>query len=113
MAHGLNETQAETVFTSHELLPKFRNILDNTPHVKKIVYFESPLRKTDLNGFRSDVKLISFWDVVTLGKQNCNNNDAEVNTEPLPPTPESTCIIMYTSGHNNISYFTFTANINI
>ena len=51
----------ETVFTSHELLPKFRHILDASPHVKKIVYFETPLRKTDITGiFRKSLTIASF-----------------------------------------------------
>jgi len=98
IAHGLNETEVETVITTHELLPKFKNILRDTPHVKKIIYFENPLKKTDVSGYREDVKLISFWDIVSLGKKNANNNNDELNTDPVPPTPESPCIIMYTSG---------------
>lgn len=98
VAHGLNETEAETVITSHELLPKFKNILSNTPHVKKIVYFENPIKRTDVSGYRDDVKMVSFWDLVKLGKKTSNNNDSEINTDPIPPTPDSTCILMYTSG---------------
>merc|ERR1711892_1405843 len=68
------------------------------PHVKKIVYFENPIKKTDVSGFREDVQLVSFWDTVAKGKKNVNNNNGETNTDPIPPTPESPCIIMYTSG---------------
>ena len=38
------------MFTSHELLPKFRRILANTPSVKNIVYFENPIKKTPKDG---------------------------------------------------------------
>ena len=48
--HGINETQAETVITSHELLPKFKKILPSTPSVKNIVYFENPIKKTPTDG---------------------------------------------------------------
>ena len=48
--HGINETQAETVITSHELLPKFKKILPSTPSVKNIVYFENPIKKTPTAG---------------------------------------------------------------
>jgi len=44
------------------------------------------------------VKLITFWDIVSLGKKNGNNNNDDLTTDPAPPTPESPCIIMYTSG---------------
>jgi len=98
IAHGLNETEVETVITSHELLPKFRRILKSTPHVKKIIYFENPIKKTNVSGYKEDVKLVSFWDMVAMGKKNVNNNNGETNTDPIPPTAESPCIIMYTSG---------------
>ena len=42
------------------------------------------------------MKLLSFWEVVRLGKQGVNNNTGDV--EATPPTPDSPCIIMYTSG---------------
>ena len=48
--------------------------------------------------FRDNVRLISFWDVVSLGKKTANNNLAEVEAEPIPPTAQSPAIIMYTSG---------------
>ena len=45
------------------------------------------------------MRLISFWDVVSLGKKTTsNNNQAEVDAEPMPPQPEDPAIIMYTSG---------------
>jgi len=96
--HGINQTEVETVITSHELLPKFKKILGGTPTVKRIIYFDNPIKRTDTSGFREDVRLINFWDVATLGKKAANNNMEDANVEPVPPTPESPCIIMYTSG---------------
>jgi len=97
--HGLKETGVETVITSHELLPKFRGILKGgEDKVKTIVYMENPIKRTDLTGYRDDVRLISFWDVVSLGRKTTNNNLVDVEAEPIPPTPASPAIIMYTSG---------------
>ena len=48
--HGLTETEVETVITSHELLPRFRSILKQTPHVKRVIYFENPIKRADLTG---------------------------------------------------------------
>jgi len=98
--HGLSETQAEVVITSHELLPKFRSILaKKKDNVKTIVYMENPIKRTDVTGFRDDVRLISFWDVISLGKKTqCNNNLDEVTAEPVSPGPDTPAIIMYTSG---------------
>ena len=50
IAHGLNETELETVIMSHELLPKFKKILKSTPKVKNIVFFETPMKKTATSG---------------------------------------------------------------
>ena len=50
-----------------------------------------------MTGFREDVVLSSFWDVETLGKKA----DPE-DTEPVPPTPETPGIIMYTSGSTGL-----------
>jgi len=98
--HGLSETQAEVVITSHELLPKFRSILaQRKDNVKTIVYMENPIKRTDVTGFRDDVRLISFWDVISLGKKTqCNNNLDEVTAEPVAPSSDTPAIIMYTSG---------------
>jgi len=96
--HGINQTEVETVITSHELLPKFRSILQQTPSVKRVVYFDNPIKRTDTKGFREDVRLINFWDMATLGKKAANNNMENVDVEAVPPKPESPCIIMYTSG---------------
>jgi long-chain acyl-CoA synthetase len=96
--HGLNETEVETVITSHDLLPKFKNILKETPNIKQIIYFDNPIKRTDTSGFRSDVRIINFWEVVMFGKKAMNNNSAHADVEPVLPGPDSPCIIMYTSG---------------
>jgi len=96
--HGINQTEAEVVITSHELLPKFKKILKETPNVKQIIYFDNPIKRTDTSGFREDVRILNFWDVVTYGKKSVNNNMTDVDVEPVNPTPEDPCIIMYTSG---------------
>ena len=62
------------------------------------------LGNSECLGYRPDVKILSFWDLVAAGKRSSNNNE-EAATEPVPPTPDSTCIIMYTSGlHFHSSY---------
>ena len=40
VCHGINQTEVTHVITSHDLLPKFRGILENTDTVKTIIYFE-------------------------------------------------------------------------
>jgi len=99
VVYGLEETQSEVIITSHELLPKFKKILNlGKDAVKTIVYMENPIKKTDVTGFRDNVRIISFWDVLSLGKKTTNNNLIDVSAEPVAPKPETPAIIMYTSG---------------
>ena len=92
--YGLCETDVTTLVTSSELLPKIKTVLDDVPNLKRIVYFEKNSVKTATEGFRSDLKLISFDDAVKLGKDETNTE----NSMSSYPTPSSTVIIMYTSG---------------
>lgn len=50
--HGINETEVDTVITSHDLLPKFKRILTKTPEVKTIIYMEDQLKDTETTGFK-------------------------------------------------------------
>lgn len=68
IAHGINETEVSLVITSHDLLPKFRNVLSKTPKVKTLVYIEDQLTKTDTSGFKSGVEIIPFSEVVKSGE---------------------------------------------
>jgi len=91
--HGVNETEVSIVITSHELLPKFRNILKTAPKIKTIIYFEDQLHKTDTTGF-GDVRIISFSQILKMG--------SESKFEQNPPTKDDTAIIMYTSGSTGV-----------
>ena len=88
------------MITSHKILPKFRSILaQKKDNVRTIVFMENPIKRTDVTGFRNDVRLISFWDVISLGKKTqCDNNLDEVTAEPVAPSSDTPAIIMYTSG---------------
>jgi len=92
--HGLVETEVEVVLTSHELLPKFKTLLqaDNIK-VKTIIYMESPILTTDTTGFGEGIKIVSFMDVVSLGL-----NAVDSTLAPKHPSPATPAIIMYTSG---------------
>lgn len=52
IAHGINETEVDTVITSHDLLPKFKRLLEMVPEVKNIIYMEDQLKPTDTNGYK-------------------------------------------------------------
>lgn len=88
--HGINETEASIVITSHELLPKFKNLLAKLPHVKTVIFMEDQLNKTEITGFKENVGILSFNDVVRSGSNS--------KVVASPPTAEDIAIIMYTSG---------------
>jgi long-chain acyl-CoA synthetase len=90
---GVNETEVSVIITSHELMPKLRNILDKIPKVKTIVYFQDQLHKTDTKGFEN-IKIVSYDKVLELGTKN--------KVQPVPPSKNDTAIIMYTSGSTGI-----------
>ncbi|CAD7011863.1 unnamed protein product [Ceratitis capitata] len=90
VAHCISETEVTTVITSHELLPKFKQLLDKCPKVDTVIYMEDQLHKTDTNGFKNGVRVIAFSQVVRMGQES--------KFESVPPKPEDTAIIMYTSG---------------
>ena len=75
--------QATHVITSHELLPKFKNILPHTPSVTTIVYFEHQIKSTNTTGFPEDVQIVPFYDVVHNGRKLIK----DVNFAPIQNAP--------------------------
>lgn len=69
ITHGVNETEVNFVVTSHDCLPKLRNVLKTIPKVHTIVYFEDQLHKTDTSGF-GNVRVIPFSQVLKLGSES-------------------------------------------
>lgn len=70
VAHCISETEVTTVITSHDLLPKFKVLLDKCPQVDTIIYMEDQLHKTDTTGFKEGVKIIPFSEVVRSGQDS-------------------------------------------
>lgn len=67
IAHGINETEVDTVITSYDLMSKFKNILLKTPRVKTIIYMEDQLKTLDPTGYPNNVKIIKFAEVLAIG----------------------------------------------
>lgn len=88
--HGINETEATIVITSHELMPKFKTLLPKLPKVQILVYMEDQLNKTETDGFKENVRILPFNQVVRMGSTS--------KAVASPPTAEDIAIIMYTSG---------------
>lgn len=69
IAHGINETDVTIVITSHDLLPKFKKILQLTPRVKTLIYMEDRLAKTITSDYKDDVEIISFKSIIKIGSE--------------------------------------------
>lgn len=94
IAHGINETDVDTVITSHDLLPKFKRLLNMVSSVKTVIYMEDQLKPTDTKGYKDGVRLISFSEVVKTGSKS--------EAVATPPKGNDTSIIMYTSGSTGV-----------
>jgi len=92
VAHGVNETEVTHVITTHELLPKFKNVLAQTPTVKHIIFLEDQINPTDKSGYRQDVNIHAFQEIIEMGRTTT------VNYPVRRPTQDDPAIIMYTSG---------------
>ncbi|XP_060856885.1 fatty acid CoA ligase Acsl3 isoform X1 [Metopolophium dirhodum] len=91
IAHGINETEVTIVITSHDLLPKFKKILQLTPRVKTLIYMEDQLAKTNTSGYKDEVEIISFKSILKRGSEY-------TVTENHLPIKSDIAIVMYTSG---------------
>ncbi|CAH2988990.1 unnamed protein product [Chilo suppressalis] len=94
IAHGINETEVSTVITSHELLPKFKKILAKTPKVDTIVFMEDQLHPTKTDGYKEGIRIVGYKEVLRMGSKS--------KIDHVPPSPEDTAIIMYTSGSTGV-----------
>lgn len=93
ISFGVNETEVKYIITTHELLPKIRNILKDIPNVHTVIYFEHQLQKTETSGF-GDVRVIPYKEVVRTGSDSRHDEH--------PPTRDDVAILMYTSGSTGV-----------
>lgn len=105
VVHGINESEANHVVTSAELVPKLRRLKDKLKFVKTIIYFEGP--KELENDIMQPIATKSFHDVETEGKkifeQNSSKKKSSISkVRPVKVDPEDTAIIMYTSGSTGV-----------
>ena len=98
VSHGLEETEASVVITSHSLLATLRGLLSSgkCPLVQHVIYMEDPLFSSsgEAEHFPAQVTVRSFQSVVSLGQQEA--------MEGSQPMAEDIAVIMYTSGSTGV-----------
>ncbi|EEP77300.1 conserved hypothetical protein [Uncinocarpus reesii 1704] len=92
--HSLVQTQSSTIFLDPGLLPVLMTVLKDATNLKNVVYDTSAeVKQNDLDKLRTEfshINVMSFEDLRKLGIEN--------PVDPVPPSPEDLCCIMYTSG---------------
>ena len=100
LQHSLNQSKSVIIFTETELLGKLESVLQDTPALKIIVYNDlnvDEAKVLEIDKFRarrSDMVVMGFDDLRSLGEKNV--------VDPVTPTRDDVCCIMYTSGSTGL-----------
>ena len=91
---SLAATQPKVVFFDPALIGTLSNTLKENKSVKTVVYNDEHVMKqeyvNELKKNHEDLQILSFEELRKLGEHNM--------VEPVPPTTDDLCCIMYTSG---------------
>ena len=94
LKHSMLQTKAKVMFTDPHLLPKLVNPFKEARDIQVVVYStkdKAELKHIEaLTNAHPHLKVISFDDLVTLGKDH--------PADPIPPKADDLACIMYTSG---------------
>jgi long-subunit acyl-CoA synthetase (AMP-forming) len=97
----LNQTEAKTVITTLDLLPKLKSLISQVPKVSSIVYIKNKnevLREI----FPKNISIKSLEEIESLDKECVNiEKDQHFGGDNKPfelPNPNDIAVIMYTSG---------------
>ena len=98
MAHGIIETQVNTVISSIDCLPLLEKVLKREGHaVRRLIYIDG-YAKPDLTGFDDDIEMHALSELEQEGKKAMK----EGIIRPLfGAPPEHPMLIMFTSGLAN------------
>ncbi|KAI9720183.1 MAG: hypothetical protein M1812_003001 [Candelaria pacifica] len=94
LKHSLIQTYAKAIYLDPHLLTTLINPLKEAKEVKYVIYNDSQEVKQEnidkLKAAHDHLTILSFEELRKLGQEN--------PVEPVPPSPEDLCCIMYTSG---------------
>ncbi|KAF3354441.1 40S ribosomal protein S2 [Verticillium dahliae VDG1] len=94
LRYSMMATHAKAIFLDPHLLPTLNNVLHEAKDVQHIIWnSQNTLNEghvSQLKAAHPHVNIVSFEELRQLGEDNV--------AEPVPPTTEDLCCIMYTSG---------------
>ncbi|KAI9372105.1 hypothetical protein BJX61DRAFT_467249 [Aspergillus egyptiacus] len=94
LAHSIVQTESSAIFLDPSLIPSLTNVMNRAESIKHVIYnSDEEVKQEDLDRLKNEyghLNILSFEDLRKLGEEN--------PVEPVPPTPEDLCCIMYTSG---------------
>ena len=94
LQHSMVATKAKAIFLDPHLLQTLVSVLDHAKAIKFVIWNSqlevNPEHVKALQEAHPGVKVMSFDEVRKLGEENA--------VDPVPPTAEDLCCIMYTSG---------------
>ena len=98
LKHSLLQTKASAIYTDPHLLRNLRKPLQFAKDIKYVIYnTEREVSKEDIDKLKHDydyLTILSFEELRKLGEGNM--------VDPVPPSPEDLCCIMYTSGSTGV-----------
>ncbi|KAH8680943.1 AMP-binding enzyme [Xylariales sp. PMI_506] len=94
LRHSMVATGAKAIFLDPHLLPTLGNVLKDATEVRYVIWNnQNQVKQDHINSLKTSfphITVVSFKELERLGKDN--------PYDPVPPTPEDLCCIMYTSG---------------
>ncbi|KAK6099727.1 long-chain fatty acid-CoA ligase [Batrachochytrium dendrobatidis] len=92
LTFSVNECEITTLFTQADLLPMIKKIGDKTPTLTNIIYTGNAT-KEHISAIKAAHSHLHLYTMDELRRTGIDNP-----VDPVPPTPEDLCCIMYTSG---------------
>ena len=98
LKHSLVQTRAKAIYCDLKLLPTLVNPLKEAKEIKHVIYNSGgEVNQEHIDRLKSTfayLTVISFEELRQLGEKN--------PVDPVPPSPEDLCCIMYTSGSTGV-----------
>lgn len=94
LKHSIVQTSSRAIFLDPALIGSLANVLSDAKSIQYVIYnTDQEFKKEDREKLQTDfphLTILSFEELRKLGEEN--------PVDPVPPSPETLCCIMYTSG---------------